>query len=92
MSNREKCAAIIDGMNEPQLESLLIMLEASQKLSSQLEGIMIMLRAAKKMQEEAEDDAFCEQLLREYENDPDKGESVTLEEMAALCGVDLNEL
>ena len=34
---------------------------------------------------EADDDAFCEQLVREYEADPDKGDVVTLEEMATQC-------
>ena len=34
---------------------------------------------------EADDDAFCEQLVREYEADPDKGDVVTLEEMAKQC-------
>lgn len=27
--------------------------------------------------EEAEDDAFCEELRQQYENDPDKGETIT---------------
>ena len=41
---------------------------------------------------EEKDDEFCEKLLEEYENDPEKGEYITIEEMAELCGVELDEL
>ncbi len=34
--------------------------------------------------DEAEDDAFCENLVAEYEADPDKGQWISLEEMANL--------
>lgn len=44
------------------------------------------------IEDKDDDDAFCEQLLKEYEADPDKGEYVTAEEMAKMCGVDLNDL
>ncbi len=37
----------------------------------------------------AEDDAFCEQLYRQYEADPDKGQAVSLEEAARALGVEL---
>ena len=41
--------------------------------------------------DEAEDDAFCEKLYRDYLNDPDpeKSETVSLEEFAAQEGVQL---
>ena len=42
--------------------------------------------------DEEKDDEFCEKLLEEYENDPEKGEYITIEEMAELCGVELDEL
>lgn len=42
--------------------------------------------------DEAEDDAFCEQLLEQYENSSDKGEFVPLEEVAKMCGVDINAI
>lgn len=40
--------------------------------------------------DEAEDDAFCEKLLCDYMSDSDKGQYVTLEEMAELSGVDID--
>lgn len=42
--------------------------------------------------DEAADDKFCEQLIEDYESSPDKGEFVSLEEAANMCGVDINEL
>lgn len=39
--------------------------------------------------DEAEDDAFCEQLHRQYENDPDKGQPISLEDAAKTLGVTL---
>ena len=34
--------------------------------------------------DEAADDAFCEQLLKDYENDKDKGHFISMEEMTRL--------
>ena len=34
--------------------------------------------------------AFCEQLLKSYENSEDKGDFVSFEEAAKMCGVDLD--
>lgn len=42
--------------------------------------------------DEANDDAFCERLCDEYEKDSDKGQFVSMEEMAKMSGVDLNEI
>ena len=39
--------------------------------------------------DEAEDDAFCEKLYQSYEADPDKGEYISLEELASDLGVAL---
>ena len=39
--------------------------------------------------DEAEDDAFCEKLYQAYEADPDKGEYISLEELASDLGVAL---
>lgn len=39
------------------------------------------------MADENADDMFCENLCETYENDPDKGEFVTLEEMAKIICV-----
>ena len=38
------------------------------------------------------DDAFCEQLAKEYEADPDKGNFISFKDLAAECGVDLDEI
>lgn len=56
---------------------------------TQLVNIAAMLQAAKNAICEAEDDAFCEQLYRQYEADPDKGQAVSLEEAARELGVEL---
>ena len=37
-------------------------------------------------------DEFCKKLVDEYENSTDKGEFVSLEEAAEICGVNLSEL
>ena len=46
------------------------------------------------LRDEAEDDAYCEQLLQDYLNDPDprKHDSVSLEEAMELCGVTADDL
>ena len=52
---------------------------------AQLVNIAAMLQAA----QEAIDDAFCEALYESYENDPDKGNPISLEDAAAALGVQL---
>lgn len=42
--------------------------------------------------DEALDDAYCENLCAEYEKEEDKGEFVSLEKMAEMCGVNYNEI
>lgn len=42
--------------------------------------------------DEAADDDFCEQLLKDYENDKDKGHFISMEEMTRLSGVDPDAL
>ena len=39
--------------------------------------------------DEAEDSAFCEALYQDYLADPDKGETITIEEAAQILGVEL---
>ena len=56
---------------------------------TQLVNIMAMLQAAKDAITEAADDAFCNSLVKEYEADPDKGQTVSIEEAAKLLGVAL---
>lgn len=38
------------------------------------------------------DDAYCEALVDEYETDSDKGQFISMEEMAELSGVDFDAL
>ena len=42
--------------------------------------------------DESADDAFCNQLLESYKNSEDKGDFVSFEEAAQMCGVDINEV
>lgn len=44
--------------------------------------------------DEEADDAFCAEMLKRYREDPDpeKEETVSLEEAARLCGVDLDAI
>lgn len=72
MSNKEKCIAILNDLNE-----------------SQLANMAALLQAAKNAIDEAADDAFCELLFKQYEADPDKGETIGLEEAAKQLGVSL---
>ena len=37
---------------------------------------------------EAADDAFCQKIIEDYENDPDKGDLMSFEEVCQQCGVD----
>ena len=39
--------------------------------------------------DEAEDDAFCEELYQSYLNDPEKGKYISLEDLASDLGVKL---
>ena len=55
----------------------------------QLANIAVMLQAAKTAVDEAADDAFCASLYEKYQQDPDRGETVSLDEAAALLGVTL---
>ena len=40
--------------------------------------------------DETADDEYCERLLENYEASEDKGDFVSLEEAAKMCGVDVN--
>ena len=53
----------------------------------QLVNIAGMLQAAKDAISEAADDAFCNSLYQAYEADPDKGQTVSLEDAAKSLGV-----
>ncbi len=57
----------------------------------QLVKIIELLQDAIDEMEEAEDDAYCEQLYQDYLNDPDpeKDDFITLEEYAKELGIEL---
>ena len=42
--------------------------------------------------DEALDDAFCEKLIKDYENNPEKGEFISYSDAVKLCEVNPNEL
>lgn len=56
---------------------------------SQLANIVSILKATKQAIDEAADDAFCASLYKQYEQDADKGECVSLEDAAKILGVSL---
>ncbi|MCR1906115.1 hypothetical protein [Intestinimonas butyriciproducens] len=55
----------------------------------QLANIAAMLQAARDAISEAADDAFCNALYEEYKMDPDRGQAVSLEDVAKELGVSL---
>lgn len=56
---------------------------------AQLVNIAAILQAARAAITDASDDAFCQSLYEEYLSDPDRGESISLENAAAQLGVAL---
>ncbi len=44
------------------------------------------------MANDSQDDEFCEKLLKDYEDDPDKNRFISIEETADLSGVDIYEV
>lgn len=73
MSNRELAKQIIDSLPEYKIENILLFLKGIQ------------------FDDDMEDDAFCEALAEKYLNnpDPEKHNSITLEELAAREGIEL---
>lgn len=53
---------------------------------AQLANVAAMLQAAIS---DAQDDAYCNALYNEYEQDPDKGQPISIEAAAKLLGVTL---
>ncbi len=73
MSEREQAKQIIDQLPEYKIGHILLFLKGVQ------------------FDDELEDDLFCEKLYENYLNDPDpeKHDTVTIEELAAREGIDL---
>lgn len=73
MSEREQAKQIIDQLPDYKMGNLLLFLKGIQ------------------FDDEIEDDLYCQKLYEDYLNDPDpeKDESITLEELAAREGIEL---
>lgn len=72
MSNRERCAAMLDTFTEAQLVNVAAMLQAMRQTIDDLE-----------------DEVFCEKMVQDYENDPDKGDPMPIEDFATQLGITL---
>ena len=51
-----------------------------------MQAILMFLRGIE-FDDELEDDRFCEELVEKYENDPDKGQFLTLDECKKEWGL-----
>lgn len=73
MSEREQAKQIIDQLPEYKIGNLLLFLRGMQ------------------FDDDMEDDLYCQRLYEDYLNDPDpeKHETITIEELAAREGVNL---
>lgn len=73
MSERELAKQIIDRLPEYKIGNLLLFLRGMQ------------------FDDDLEDDLYCQRLYEDYLNDPDpeKHETITIEELAAREGIDL---
>lgn len=73
MSEREQAKQIIDRLPEYKIGSLLMFLRGMQ------------------FDDDIEDERYCQGLYEEYLNDPDpeKGETITIEALAAREGIEL---
>ena len=73
MSEREQAKQIIDQLPEYKISNLLLFLKGIQ------------------FDDDIEDDLYCQKLYEDYLNnpDPEKDESISLEELAAREGIEL---
>jgi len=55
----------------------------------QLDNIVMMLNAMKAIADKAADDAFCSRLYATYQDDPDKGDPIDIDDFAKTLGVNL---
>ena len=56
---------------------------------SQLVHAAAMLAVMRKTIDDLEEEAFCQKMLRDYENDPDKGDPMPIEDFARELGIEL---
>ena len=55
----------------------------------QMLKVIAVLADMRREYDELEDELFCEKMMEEYKNDPDKGDPVPIEEFAAQLGIEL---
>lgn len=56
---------------------------------AQLVNAVAILQAMKQTIDDLEDEVFCEKMLQDYENDPDKGDFMAIEDFAKELGIEL---
>ena len=56
---------------------------------AQLVNAAAILQAMKQVIDDMEDEAFCEKMVQDYENDPDRGDPMPIEDFARQLGVQL---
>jgi len=58
----------------------------------QLKNIVVLLKSVKNLIAEANEEAYCIQLLEDYENDPDpdKNESMSIQDFSKKLGINLS--
>ena len=56
---------------------------------AQLVNVAAMLQAMRQTIDDLEDEAFCERMVREYEEDPDRGDPMPIEDFAKQLGIQL---
>lgn len=73
MSEKEQAKQIIDRLPDYKMQNLLLFLKGME------------------FDDEIEDDLFCQKMYEDYLNDPDpeKHDSITIEELAAREGIEL---
>lgn len=56
---------------------------------AQLVNVVAMLQAMRRTIDDLEDEAFCEKMAQDYDNDPEKGDPMPLENFAKELGITL---
>ena len=56
---------------------------------AQIVNAAMMLQAMRQTIDDLEDEAFCEKMVQDYENDPDKGDPMPIEDFAKQLGIEL---
>ncbi len=56
---------------------------------AQLVNVAAMLQVMKQTIDDLEDESFCEKMVLDYENDPEKGDPVPIEDFAQQLGIQL---